>query len=50
MRRSFYRGSLWGAAVVLPVSLALFLLDTKGDARNRLVGRAVQFLDEHARL
>lgn len=50
MRRHFYRGSLVGAAVVLPVSLAWFLLDRKGEARNHLMDRAIRWLDEHARL
>lgn len=42
MRRSFYRGSLWGAAVVLPVSLAWFVLDPKGDARQHAIDRSIR--------
>ena len=45
MRRSFYRGSLWGAAVVLPVGLAWWALDPKGDARQHLTCWAIRQLE-----
>ena len=44
LRRSFYRGSLCGAVLLVP-GLLWFALDPKGDARQHLIDRAVRAID-----
>jgi hypothetical protein len=45
MLRSFYRGSLWGAAVGLPLALGAYLI---GRWQDHAIDRGVRLLD-HAR-
>lgn len=44
LRRSFYRGSLCGAVLLVP-GLLWFALDPKGDARRHLIDRGIRALE-----